>query len=174
MTKPLLRYTNGKQIQVIFFIHANNIYEKRYVWYVVFFQVGNGKCVFIREKREDTTYVCDIVSQSLETFLHDPCDSKLLNIAVFKNNGRQFNELWLIMTTSRRRLFVYLMKEIISCCQCCIEWKDDELAIIVNVYVSTLSQASCLDLEDIHTRNLMVNFIPWVNCVRRELVSIDK
>ena len=58
------------------------------------------------------------------------------------------NELWLIMTTSRRRLFVHLMKEIISCCQCCMEWKDDELRIIVSVYLSTLSQASCLDLEE--------------------------
>ena len=54
---------------------------------------NNGNFVFIREKREDTAYVCDIVSQSLDNFFHDPCDSKLLNIAVLKNNGRQFKRV---------------------------------------------------------------------------------
>jgi len=54
-----------------------------------------------------------------------------LILLYLKTTEDSSNELWLIMTTSRRKLFVYLMKEIISCCQCCMEWKDGELGIIV-------------------------------------------
>ena len=102
--------------------------------------------------------MCDIVSQSLETFFHDPCDSKLLNIAVLKNNERQFNRVMVDYDAIQKKVICmpyernYLLLP--------MKWKDDELGIIVSVYLSTLSQASCLDLEDVHIRNLMVNFIP--------------
>ncbi|XP_063419233.1 uncharacterized protein LOC134702069 isoform X1 [Mytilus trossulus] len=51
------------------------------------FLLANGKFAFVKEKRENKRYLCDVISQShLENFFKNPCDSKLLNIVIFKSN----------------------------------------------------------------------------------------
>ncbi|XP_071139291.1 uncharacterized protein [Mytilus edulis] len=58
------------------------------------FLLKNKTFVFVREKRENKTYLCDVISQnSLENFFENPCNSKILNIFVLKNNQRQFRRI---------------------------------------------------------------------------------
>lgn len=49
------------------------------------FMLRTEQFVFLRERREDGYYVCDVFrSQYLENFFRDPCDAKLLNIVYIK------------------------------------------------------------------------------------------
>jgi hypothetical protein len=48
----------------------------------------------VKEKRENKSYVCDVVSQqNVDSFFENPCDSKLLNIAVLPSTRRHFNRV---------------------------------------------------------------------------------
>lgn len=41
--------------------------------------------MFVKEKRDDKKYVCDVLKRSnLESFYDSPCNSKLLNTVVVK------------------------------------------------------------------------------------------
>ena len=55
------------------------------------FLLKNKKFAFVKEKRENKSYVCDVVSQqNVDSFFENPCDSKLLNIAVLPSTRRHF------------------------------------------------------------------------------------
>lgn len=52
------------------------------------FLVGDGYA-FVKEKRADKTCVCDVYHlDSLESFFENPCDSKLINIALLRDERR--------------------------------------------------------------------------------------
>ena len=59
--------------------------------------------VFIKEKRPDGYYLCDIVKQRhTESFFKDPCDSKIINVAFVKNPYRSKRKLLQVNELSRK------------------------------------------------------------------------
>lgn len=49
------------------------------------FLLKSREIVFVKEKRDDKKYVCDVLKRSnLESFYDSPCNSKLLNTVVVK------------------------------------------------------------------------------------------
>ena len=53
------------------------------------FLLPNEDFAFVKEKRDDGSLLCDVISQkSLESFFTVPCDSKLINIVYVRNSER--------------------------------------------------------------------------------------
>ena len=53
------------------------------------FLLHNEDFAFVKEKRDDGSLLCDLISQkSLENFFTVPCDSKLINIVYVRNLER--------------------------------------------------------------------------------------
>ena len=53
------------------------------------FLLQNEDFAFIREKKQDGKLVCDIFSQvHMESFFHEPCDSKFINIAFLRRRDK--------------------------------------------------------------------------------------
>lgn len=58
------------------------------------FLLNNGCYAFVKEKRENSTLVCDILEQSkTENYFSHPCESKLLNIAFVRTHQRMQRRL---------------------------------------------------------------------------------
>lgn len=53
------------------------------------FLLENDDFVFLKEKKDNGSYTCDVLSHSLtENFFTEPCDSKLINIVFMKNTSK--------------------------------------------------------------------------------------
>jgi hypothetical protein len=53
------------------------------------FLLKNGKYVFVKEKRTDKSFLCDVIGQNqLEIFFENPCHSMLVDIATVQNPER--------------------------------------------------------------------------------------
>lgn len=65
----------------------------------------NKEIVFVKEKRDDKKYVCDVLKRSnLESFYESPCNSKLLNTVVVKKRNMHFKRKLLEHTDFEKKL----------------------------------------------------------------------
>lgn len=89
------------------------------------FLLKNTESVFVKEKRDDKKYVCDVLKRSnLESFYDSPCDSKLLNTVVVKKRNMHLKRKLLEHTDFEKKLICLPWIEDIFSFQCCMGWND--------------------------------------------------
>lgn len=69
------------------------------------FLLKSREIVFVKEKRDDKKYVCDVLKRSnLESFYDSPCNSKLLNTVVVKKRNMHLKRKLLEHTDFEKKL----------------------------------------------------------------------